>query len=212
MDLWLRTIPAPSIFFEVCGKFFYTLSYAYLGSFLFYFINVHCERQREKIKLYQHIGYHFHSLIFDGEKIFCDMASKRGLNIKFENITKEDVKTICFYTYPLSESTIMRMDKEAFLNWIEYWEYMSARIHHSLELIQIQMKYLDVDCIELITRFTDSQIFKSIDLLVYFYRNGLLNDMNSVQGLEISFVSFMELLKDAELYYNKEFRYYLEEK
>ena len=209
MDLWLKNIPAPNEFFYICGNFFYGLSTAYIASFVFYFIDVHYKRQREKELLYGYIGHYFKLIIEDGKSIFTDMANSIGYPVKFESITPKDVITICSKINPKANSTIKLWNNDSYVNWIEYLEYKRKRMIDFLSKIQLQLT--EPEFIKIIIEISDSDIFAGLNIMLSLNKHNQLENTSFGNGLEDGFIQYMELIKTSERYYKKEFSKYINE-
>jgi len=205
MDLILLDIPAPNRFFYVCGRFFYGVSMAYVASFVFYFLDVHCRRQMEKQKIYNFIGAQFKIIISDGKSMFKDLSLKAGKNVAFEDISDDDIIDICSKIDPLSESTILQWGGNAYLNWIEYLEYMKRRLDEYLMKIQPLLQYAEVDFVRLLVRYSDSGLFSGLNIISRLNKEGRMGNKNFRNGYEQLFISYIHLLKESEQYYQKEF-------
>lgn len=208
MDLLLKKIPAPNEFFYVCGNFFYGLSAAYIASFVFYFVDIHYKRQREKELLYGYIGHLFKIIINDGKDIYKDMFNSIDTPFDLTSATKDDVLNVCTQINPLSNSTIKCWHGDSYLNWIEYLEYKKRRMLEFMSKIQAQIQFADIEFVEIITRYADCEIFSGLDIMLRLSKEKRWGNQNFLNGLETGFISYLELLKTSELYYQKEFADY----
>jgi len=63
MELWLRTIPAPYPVLERIGDLFVTLGVSYIASLIFYFVQMHMPKIKEKEHLYPSIAKMLNAII-----------------------------------------------------------------------------------------------------------------------------------------------------
>ena len=63
MELWLRNIPAPYPVFVRIGDLFITLGVSYIASLIFYFVQVHMPKIKEKEHLYPSIAMMFNAIL-----------------------------------------------------------------------------------------------------------------------------------------------------
>ena len=209
MDMWLKNIPAPNSFFVAMGNFWYALSIAYVSSFVFYFFVVHYSRQKEKLILYKHIGESFYIVIKDCKTIFDEMLFKSGLNIDSENMTEDEICKMCSKIRPLSATNVINRDGSS-MNWLEYFNFYKKNIDKRIDIILLQMPYLDVEFVGIINQFKPSSFFETMEGLRIAYNTlGAINK-NFGNGAEQSFILFYRLFKTSFHYYNKEFKRYLE--
>ena len=178
---------------------------AYVASFVFYFLDVHCRRQMEKQKIYNFIGAQFKIIISDGKSMFKDLSLKAGKNVEFEDMSDDDIIDICSKIDPLSESTILQWRGNAYLNWIEYLEYMKRRLDEYLMKIQPLLQYAEVDFVRLLVRYSDSRLFSGLNIISRLNKEGRMGNKNFMNGYEQLFISYIHLLKESEQYYQKEF-------
>ena len=74
--------------------------------------------------------------------------------------------------------------------------------------IQAQIQFADIEFVEIITRYADCEIFSGLDIMLRLSKEKRWGNQNFLNGLETGFISYMELLKTSELYYQKEFADY----
>lgn len=210
INIYLKKESIQSDFVITFLDFLQGLSTAYIASFIFYLVDIHYKRQKEKQILYKYIGKLFKQIIDDGKSIYTDMASHIGKSISFDLMTKDDIIEMCSLTDPLSKSKVKYWNENTELNWLEYLEYKKERLQEFSSKIQMQIHLTDIEFIEIITKYNDLSLFSCLDWMLKIYRKNKLRNNSFLYGMEINFIKHAELIKLSELYYKKEFAYYIE--
>lgn len=201
MDMWLKTIPAFSKIFYIIGILIYTLSLTYLCSLFFYFITSHIPKQRERIIIYKRILPFLKNIIYDGKGIFEDLF-KNNNDKNFSNITESDIKNICLRTNPLSDSPVLAWSGTFYLNWIQYLENKKNRKDELSKKIIINLPYLDIEFIDLLYKFDDANLFKGLHIMSKLAQEKRLANENLGYGVDKSLISYYNLIKEGEEFYN----------
>lgn len=118
MELWLRNIPAPYPVFVRIGDLMVTLAVSFIASFIFYFVQVHIPKIKERERIYPSIAKMFNQIIGAETDILTLLL---GLKMKemSEEAIKEKAKHIDLYTEAPLTIGSPKGDHRA--NWLEYY-------------------------------------------------------------------------------------------
>lgn len=125
MELVLRKIPAPSQIFVQIGDVFVSLAISFLASVIFYFVQVHMPREKEKSDLFPLLASQFNSIL-EAEKAILT----RFLGLSLEELSEDAIihhaSSLDLYSdAPLILGDVYGDHNE---NWIEYGLFEVNRI------------------------------------------------------------------------------------
>lgn len=206
MDTYLLYIPAPCKLFEISGKIFYTLSYAYISSFVFYLLTIHVPQVKNRIIIYKYVVRSFNLIISEGINLFVKMNQAVGFDKAFSNLTPTDIKSICEQLNPLTDAPIVSIDGTS-LNWIGYLSHVKRYTDERIAEIRSQLPFLDVSTIDFVTSIAQHHIFSTIDLLSRIDNANRLR-MSNFGGIQGSFVDYFKLLKRMQMHSTKYLEFY----
>lgn len=204
MELVLRKIEAPYPIFVRIGDLFVTLGVSFLASFIFYFVQVHMHKIKEKEKVYPSIAKMFRFVVEAERDILTNLLGIKKNEISEEKI-REKVQEINLYTEaPL---VIGRPDGDHKANWIEYCIYHVKTVDRNTEMMMNLSTYLDSECMNLLLKIQNSDTFLVNVRRLFPMCNG--NPRYIDYKVPTIFINFWHFVEEQEAYYDREFnRYY----
>lgn len=209
MDMWLNDLPAINNFFYAFGRFVYTLSAAYVASFIFYLITVHIPRENEKTIIYHHALPLFKTILYDGENIFNSLIKSNQKSWTFQELTDDQIRELCLHTNPLSDSPIMEWNGSRKLNWIQFLGYYQRRKDDFLKKILVNLPYLDVEFVGQLTKFADAELFNGLHIMIQLMKEHRLGNTDLGHGMENSFVSYYHLIMSTNRIIEEKYKKYI---
>ena len=197
MEVWLRCIPAPYPIFVKIGDLFVTLGISFIASFIFYLVQVHLPRIKEKEDLFPYIASMFHSILSTEKEIITEL-----LGLKMEKLTEESIKEKVKGLDLYSEAPlIIGVDSDQKANWIEYCLYSMNRIDRTWNMLMNYSAYLDSECMALLYRIQNSGCF--LDRIRYQFPlyNGTCRRLS--YRLPESFIRFWHFIEEQQVYYDR---------
>lgn len=203
MEVGLRNIPAPCAIFVRIGDLFVTLGVSFLASFIFYFVQVHMHKIKEKENVYPSIAQMFRFIINAEWDILSNLLGVKKGDIS-EEIIREKVQEINLYTEaPL---VIGRPDGDHKANWIEYCIYYVKTIDRNGDMMMNMSAYLDSECMNLLLRIQNSDTFLINVRRLFPMCNGNPHFIN--YKVPTIFINFWHFIEEQEAYYDREFNSY----
>lgn len=203
MELWLRNIPAPYPVFVRIGDLFVTLGVSFIASFVFYFVQVHMTKVRDKESLYPSIAQLFNSIISAETDILTQLL---GLKMKemSEEAIKEKAKQVDLY----AEAPLIMggPDGDHKANWLEYCIYRVRLIDRNVDMLLNMSAYLDSDLMAIILRIEKFDTF--LDRVRYLFPMCSGNAHRLTFQTPGPFIELWHFIKKQEAYYDRELSKY----
>ena len=204
MELVLKKIPAPYPVFVRIGDLMVTLAVSFIASFIFYFVQVHMPKIKERERIYPSIAKMFNQILSSETDILTQLL---GLKMKemSEEVIKEKAKHIDLYTEaPL---TIGSPQGDHRANWLEYCIYRVGIIDRNTDMMLNVSSYLDSECLDILMRIQDSETF-----LVQVRRLFPMCIAGGVHKLQYQipdpFIRLWHFIEEQEAYYDRVFGKY----
>ncbi len=204
MELWLRNIPAPYPVFVRIGDLMVTLAVSFIASFIFYFVQVHMPKVKERERIYPSIAKMFNQIMGAETDILTQLL---GLKMKemSEEAIKEKAKHIDLYTEAPLTIGSPKGDHRA--NWLEYCIYRVGIIDRNTDMMLNVSAYLDSECLDILMRLQDSETF-----FVQVRRLFPMCIAGGVHKLQYQipdpFIRLWHFIEEQEVYYDRVFGKY----
>ena len=203
MELILKKMPAPYAIFERIGDLFVALGVSFFASFIFYFVQVHMHRIKEKEHLYPSIAMMFNAIISAETDILTQLM---GIKMKdmSEEVIKEKAQNIDLY----KEAPLIiggpTGDHKA--NWLEYCIYRVSLIDRNVDMMLHFSSYLDGECMKILMRIQNFDTFLGQVRRLFPMCNGKAHSLTyQVPG---PFIQLWHFIEEQEAYYDREFSRY----
>lgn len=198
MEIGLRQIPAPYPIFVKVGDLFVTLGISFIASFIFYIVQVHLPRIKEKEDLFPYIASMFQSILNTEKDIITQLLGLKMDALNEETI-KEKVKGLDLY----SEAPLIigGVDSDQKANLIEYCLYNLKRIDSTWNMLINYSAYLDSECLALLYRIQNSGCFLDrIRFLFPLYKGSCRRLSYKIPE---SFIKFWHFIEEQQAYYDR---------
>ena len=204
MELVLKKISAPYAIFVRIGELFVTLGVSFLASFIFYFVQVHMHRIKEKEHVYPSIAMMFNAIICAEKDILTQL-----LGIKMEDMSEEAIKGRAqhidlYKEAPLTIGSANNADHRA--NWLEYCMYRVGHIDRNVDMLLHLSAYLDSECMNILMCIQNFDMFLGQVRRLF----PLCNDRNHTLTYQAPgpYIQLWHFIEEQEAYYDREFNSY----
>lgn len=203
MELWLKKIPAPFLFFVKIGDVMITLGISFLASFIFYFVQVHLPETRQKKDLYPVISELFHRIIMIEKRFLTEFVGMKP----FESLSEDCIKAGVIsrdVNIPNAPLHLAGFNRSA--NWMEYGLHEVADIDKTWEMLMKYSAYMDSEFLSLLSRVQSNStltFFRTMKSIYPTLKQGLKLD-----GFEGGFVDLWRFIQEQEAYFDKELKVY----
>lgn len=203
MELWLRSIPAPYPVFVRIGDLFVTLGVSFIASLIFYFVQVHMPRIKEKERLYPSIAMLFNSILREETDLLTKLMGMKMTELSEESIKERALKINLYTEAPM---TIGSPTGDHKANWLEYCINSVRHIDRNVDMILHMSQYLDSECMAIIMRIEKFDSFMNHVRNVFPMCCGTRHRLSfNIPG---PFIELWHFIEEQEDYYNKEFSKY----
>lgn len=198
MEVGLRRIPAPYPIFVKIGDLFVTLGISFIASFVFYVVQVHLPRIKEKEDLFPYIASMFNSILSIEKDILTLL-----LGLKMEEISEESIKEKVNGLDLYSEAPLIigGLDSDKRANWIEYCLYRIKRLDRTWNMMMNYSAYLDSECMALLYRIQSSGCFLDRIRDLFPMCNGTRHKLSF--GTPEPFIKLWHFIDEQQDYYDR---------
>lgn len=156
IDLWLINIPEKFPGGAALGGIYYKICLAYITSFLFYFINVHLQSERLKVKSYKYINNKSAKIHRLCQTVIDSLRASSGIpsNISFPSKANE-ISIICNYVDPRNPFTIGGWYGRTFPHWQGAAEFIAFETKGLISDLLFVRDSLDSDIVEILMDIDD---------------------------------------------------------
>ena len=203
MELFLKRIPAPYAIFERIGDLFVALGVSFFASFVFYFVQVHMHKIKEKEQIYPSIAMMFNAIICAEKDILTQL-----LGLKMKEISEETIKEKVLHIdlYKEAPLTIGGREGDHRANWLEYCMYRVGHIDRNVDMMLHSSSYLDGECMKILMRIQNFDTFLGQVRRLFPICNGKTHPLlYQVPG---PFIQFWHFIEEQEKYYDRVFNPY----
>ncbi|WP_154974816.1 hypothetical protein [Priestia megaterium] len=155
IDLWLVKLPEWFTNASVIGTIYRNLCFAYMTSFIFYFLNVHLQNYKTKVKTFGYLENKLSRLQQLSVDLIILLKKAAGEPRRsHENLlTKDEVKEYCKKVNPNPTNSISyTWSNLSFLNWYELFEFIETETKDIFRDLSTIKESLDT---EIITRLAN---------------------------------------------------------
>ena len=205
MELVLRKIAAPYPIFVWFGDLFVTLAISFLASFIFYFVQIHLSKIKERKDIYPVIASLF-SRMMDSEKSILTGLMGTKWDELTEDVIKKNVTKLNLYDKAPLVLGGPNGDRKA--NWVEYCLYRIRRFDKNWGMMMHYSSYLESEFMAILSRMQHPYG------LLRFVRDTMQLSIETGHPLQVDpntygmFVDFWLFIKEQEDYYNRELKMY----
>lgn len=203
LTFWLINIPELFKGGAKIGQIVYGLSFAYVSSFIFYFIVIHSKIRKDKENLHSYISGKIGIIIERAKSLIDEMAKKTEIKLNASYPDKSQLKLICEKINIYSGANILLPVGQEFIEGklIHSMNLCKERSNEAIYRLLLQSQFLDSELINLLAMIEDCYFFKQISIILRF---PIENQDLTVYEPIIS--KYFDLVKDLEDYYNKNFK------
>lgn len=205
MELVLRKIEAPYPIFVRIGDFFVTLGVSFIASFIFYYVQIHLSKTKEKNDIYPVIASLFSRMIDSEKSIITGLMGTKREELK-EDVIKENVAKLNLYDKAPLVLGVPNGYRKA--NWIEFCLYRVRRFDKNWGMMMYYSSYLDSKFMAILSRMQHPYG------LLSFVRDTMQLSIETGHPLQVDpnaygmFVDFWLFIKEQEEYFNRELKPY----
>lgn len=95
------------------------------------------------------------------------------------------------------------------LNWIQFLGYYQRRKDEFLKKILINLPYLDVEFVGLLTKFTNAELFNGLHIMIQLMKEQRFGNKDLGHGMENSFVSYYHLIMSTNRIIEEKYKKYI---
>lgn len=197
MELVLKKIPAPYPIFVVLGDITTTLCISFLASFVFYFVQVHLPKIKQKNDIYPCIATIFRRILYAEKELLKNYVGAESYDSLSEKIILNGAKLRDANKY---DAPLFLASPERHANWMEYGFHKVDEIDKNWYMLMNYSMYLDSKCMVILSKIQDDStllFFKTMRNLYPSFKKSF-----HINGIEVDLVRFWHAIQEQENYYN----------
>lgn len=205
IDLWLIKITEFFPLGAEFGSIYYKICFGYITAFIFFFINVHLQNHKMKVKTLRYVSNKT-ARLYSGS-LDLIIALKNANNIKNENYdipSLEEIEDLCKRINPHFPMRYGPLGT-GFQNWFDFFQFMEDETKRSIKDLLDVKDALDTELLRLITNLDDC----------------VESHLNSTRGLSVgnqdlefrsrSIYQYRSLCGEISIYLRTNYKVYSEE-
>lgn len=212
IDLWLINVPEMFVYGAELGMIYYKICFAYITAFIFYFINVHLQSERTKVKTYKYINNKSAKIHRLCSTLISSLRESCGVPYDISFSSKEnEIAILCDYVDPRTPFTLGGWYNTRFPYWQAAADFIASENKELTRDLLFVRDSLDSDIVEILTDIDDC-IQNSINLShgrpsgnsdMEVYSHGIIQYYNLCNKL---IKTIREKYKYHSIEYNDKFR------
>jgi len=178
------------------------LCYAYIGSFIFYYLVVYLKNKRDKNNTSEFVSIYIKYIYYNYKQLIGAIYPKNAKN-KIEFPDEEKLKELLMKLDPNSEAPLVMGVNHKRADWFEYLDYIYDRHHNYLTKLETLIPHLSTELIKILVKLD----FKTNRSMNFVWHRSWQNANNKpyhslefVTGSLSKYTLSIELLKE---YYEK---------
>lgn len=205
MELVLRKIPTSSQIFVQIGDVFVSLAISFLASVIFYFVQVHMPREKEKSDLFPLLASQFNSILGAEKAILT-----RFLGLSLEELSEDAIIHHASSLDLYSDAPLILGDVygDHNANWIEYGLFEVNRIDKNWDMMIRYSVYLDSECMALLNRIHSPGSMLDLIRRIFPMCKSKMHTFSFGDGSERTFLEFWKFIQEQDTYYDRVFKRY----
>jgi hypothetical protein len=206
-NLWLNDVPELFSKGSEIGSLIEKLSFAYIGSFVFYLLVTHQKSFFDKLKVNSFIEARVRNVIGCGTGMLNTLSNAAGVNLAGTWPTNEELHTICTNINPQGNSPMLAAINGPPASWLLFLKNQKDRNDKFSKDVLNLMPYLDASLVRIITNVNNCTFFSEIEMLNSLVKQAPLANQN-LTSLENNFAKYLQLIKQLEDYRSKKLESY----
>lgn len=202
LDFWLINVSELFHGAEKLAGIIYKLCLSYISAFIFYFLVVHFNRQRDKKNTYGYVVQKTDKIISCATTLILEMKKATKITFEGKYPTERELIEMCKLINPNANAPLILFapgDTGRYANWIQYLDELKRQSNEATKRIFLQMPFLDSDLINILASIEDCNHFNGLKyMLIVPVKNPNLT------GFQSSIAEYFKLVNNLEIYsYNK---------
>lgn len=165
LEFWLFNIPEPKAFTVASelGEIYYKICFAYITAFIFYFLNVHLQSHKSKVKTFSYIENKIRKLHSCRLNLIIALRNAVGEPHKDYNLpSKEEINIMCKKIIPYNPLVYGQLNL-TYTDWYEFFKFLDDETSENIKDLLILKDNLDSEIIRLLTNL-DSCVESRLNL------------------------------------------------
>lgn len=158
IEFYLYNIPELFVGGSKLGRLIYSLSLAYLGSFIFYFFVVHLKEKRNKMVLEPYVSEKSRTVIHSGKIIFKFLTKVSGKELNDEYPTLKEVEIMCLEIDPNSN-----IEGWHETNWLRLFRHYVIQSERAIKSMYDKVSFLDAELVRILGDIQSTAHYNSVN-------------------------------------------------
>lgn len=195
-DLWLKNVQELVFFGSEMGNILYGIAASYIASFIFYFLVVHSEKEKDKRMFSPYIQVHIRNMLANTDSLLREIvrADNPGIEVNPETLKTSEARALFSKIDPRSNAPCVNMTGVR----VHWMQYINLCRRHDLENIRRILDKGPLIETEL------NRILSNIEVCRYFYTIAFYENMlfsnSSLAGWGEAFEEYVMFVDELRKY------------
>lgn len=154
-DFYLFNIPNWFSKADVWGQIFYKICFAYITGFIFFFINVHLQNERAKVKMHLYIHNKIADILSANQDLIATIILNSNETITNYRPEKQELKEYCLKVNPHKYCSIPKLPG-FFENWFVAINHIHKINKEAIDDLFNIRDNISIDVLELLSKIEDT--------------------------------------------------------
>jgi len=200
-DFFLSQIPEKIPGGNKFGSIFYKICFAFVTSYIFYFVNVHLKKKDDKKNLSPYLAKKSIFIFGRLKGLIPEISKASGITFNTTYPTREELLEACKRIPPNSAAPMLTSPANIHLTWTQYLNYHRSEVTGAIQKMFALMPHLESKHIKILSDIDECFFFK---MLIAF--ESIPTSNADLEYLHDSFFKYTLLIKELESYYNEKLK------
>jgi len=183
------------------GSIFYKIAFAFITSYIFYYVNVHLKKKDDKKNISPFLAKKTKFIFGRVQGLLPEVSKASGIPFTPTYPTREELLEACKKIHPNSAAPMLTLPAKIHLTWTQYLNYHQSEVAGAIQKMFVLMPNLESKHIKILSDIDECFFFT---MLTKFGSIPMSN--TDLQYLHDSFFKYILLIKDLENYYNEKLK------
>lgn len=203
IEFWLINIPEWFPKASVIGSIWSKLCFAYITSFIFFFINVHLQSYTNKVKSFRYINNKLSVISLQSQQLLTIIQHQSHTPNSSSLPSKDELEKWCTKISPSNKVTAT--SGRQFDNWFMYFHFIDMETKRLIGDLVLVKENLDSETLRLLTNIDDL-----LELHINFHKGASIS-ISTLKNYSNDIHRYLTLCSELIDHLKKEFKFYQDE-
>ena len=208
IDFWLINVNEFFPYGATLGSIYYKICFAYITAFIFYFLNIHLQSERNKIKNFKYINNKCGSIYETTRSLLASLRFANNLT-PYQNgnptLSEENLNNLCKGVNPRNNFLLYLPYNKQFHQWTECIDFIDKEIKSKIAELLLVRDTLDSEIVVIFSDIDDYLDRLNISKGANLGNLDITHDSHCIYGLYISTKKLLNIVEKKYKYHQSEY-------